>query len=69
MYYKRCEVHWCCIAAAAAAAVVPLLYCEDAFEHQRKCGLDLSLVFFRMARPHNTHAHTQKHRAYVAVTK
>ena len=54
------EVHWCC---TAAAAVVPLLYCADAFEIQRKCGLELSLVVFRMARPYNTH--TRAHRSTV----
>ena len=32
-----------------ATAVVPLLYCADAFEIQRECALELSLVVFRMA--------------------
>ena len=39
-------------------AVVPLLYCADAFEIQRNCGFDLSLVVFKMVRPHNTHTCT-----------
>ena len=38
--YERCEVHLC-FTAAAAAAVVPLLYCADACEIQRKlCRLE-----------------------------
>ena len=59
--HERCDVHWCC--TAAAAAVVPLLYCADAFAIQRKSGLELSHVVFRMARPHNAHRHTQRHRS------
>ena len=50
-------------------SVVPLLYRAGAFEIQRKCGLELCLVVFRMARPHHTHirthtAHTERHRSY-----
>ena len=56
---EGCEVHWCC--TAAAAAVVPLLYCADAVDIERKCGLKSPLVVFRMARPHNTHARTHRH--------
>ena len=56
--YERCEVHWCRTAAAAAAAVVPLLYCADVLEIQSKCGLELSLVVFRMARHTRTHRST-----------
>ena len=62
--YERCDVHWCCTAAAAAAAAtVPLLYCADAFEIQRKGRLELSLVAFRMKCPHT--AHTGTHRSTV----
>ena len=45
--------------------VVPLLlHCVNAFEVQRKCGLELSLVVFRIACPRNTH--TRTHRSTVA---
>ena len=49
----------------AAAAVMPLLcsYCAGAFEIQRKCELEVSLVVFRMARLHDVH--TRKHRSTV----
>ena len=59
--YERCEVHRCCTAAGAAA--VNLLYSADAFEIQRKHGFELYLAVLRMARPHNTRAHTQNHRS------
>ena len=47
--------------------VVPLLYCEDAFEVHGECGLQLSLVVFRMARPHNTHTCPYTDSPFVAV--
>ena len=55
--YDRCEVRLCC---TAAVAVVPLLYCADACEIQRKCvGWNLFLVdMSRMARPHDTPTRT-----------
>ena len=56
---ELCEFRWV-HTAGAAAAVVPLPYCADAFDIQRRCGLKLSLVVFRMARPHNTHTHTRR---------
>ena len=65
--YERCEVHWCCVAAAAAAVVTPL-YRADDFEAQRICGLELSLVVFRVTRPHNSHTRAYKEAPPVAVT-
>ena len=46
------------MSARFTGGVVRLLYCADAFEVQRKCWLELSLVVFRIARPHNTHTRT-----------
>ena len=37
--YEHFEVHWC---RTAAAAVVPLLYCADAFEIQRKVWVGIA---------------------------
>ena len=50
---------------ARFTGVVPLLYCADAFDIQRKRGLDLPLVVFGMARCTriNAHTHTQKQRS------
>ena len=52
---------------ARFTCVVPLLLqlrrcCADAFEIQRKCGLEFVPRWhvFRMARPHNTHTRTHK---------
>ena len=61
------------LSVARFAGVVPLLlllclcsilYCADAFEIQRWCWLELSLVVFRMARPHNTYTHTSTVHSY-----
>ena len=53
--YESREIRWCC---TAASAVVRLLYCAGVVELQRKCGSELSLVVFRIGRPHNTHTRT-----------
>ena len=45
------------------AGVSPVLHCADALEIQSKCGLESSLVVFRMARPH--YRHTRTHRSTV----
>ena len=51
------------ISLSRFAGAVPLLYCADAFEIQRKGRLELSLVAFRMKCPHT--AHTGTHRSTV----
>ena len=65
--YERCEIHWCC--NAAAATVVLLLYCANALEIQTECELELSLVVFRIVRPHSTLTRTHTEEPFVAVTK
>ena len=57
------KYYHCCV---ATITVVPLLYCADGFGIY-KCGLELSFVVFRIARPHNRHANTES--PFVAVTK
>ena len=63
-----------CMSVARLAGVaplmmlfVPLLYCANAFEIQRNCGLKLSPVLFKMARPHDTHTRTHTRAPFVAV--
>ena len=57
------------MSVARFAGVVSPLNCADAFEIQRKCALELFLVVFKMARPHNTRTRTHAKAPLVAVTE
>ena len=61
-FYSRGKSSWCCTVAAAAA--VPLLYCAGfCVSKEARVGI-VQVVVFKLARPHNTHAHK-----FAAVTK
>ena len=55
------------ISLSRFADAVPLLYCADAFEIQKKCGLESSVVVIRVVAHIRAHAHREA--PFVAVTK